>query len=322
MQESVPGTRKGIYLFTMKVLIATEKPFAPVAVKGIQDIFQTVGYEVALLEKYTEKTELLEAVADVNALIIRSDKIDAEVMAAAPELKIVVRAGAGYDNVDLAAATERGIVVMNTPGQNSNAVAELVVGLLLFACRNGYNGTAGTELKEKSLGLMAFGAVAQNLARIAQGIGMSISAYSPTGRPQKIVDAGFKAYATPQELFENNDIVSLHIPSTPETKGSIGYDLVSKMKKNAILVNSARQDVIDEAGLLKALAERTDIRYVSDLKMKDHDHAVDMLGDRYIFTPKKMGAQTKEANINAGLAAARQIVGFLKDGINTYQVNK
>lgn len=306
----------------MKVLIATEKPFAPVAVKGIREILETAGYEVGLLEKYTEKETLLEAVADADALIIRSDKIDAEVMAAAPGLKIVVRAGAGYDNVDLAAATEQGIVVMNTPGQNSNAVAELIVGLLLFACRNGFNGTSGTELKDKSIGLMAFGAVAQNLGRIMKGIGMEIGAYSPTGHPQKIVDAGFKVCATPEELFETNDIVSLHIPSTPETKGSIGYDLISRMKKNAILVNSARQDIIDEAGLFKALAERTDIRYVTDLKMKDHDHAVDLLGERYIFTPKKMGAQTKEANINAGLAAARQIVGFLKDGVRTYQVNK
>lgn len=306
----------------MKVLIATEKPFAPVAVKGIREILETAGYEVGLLEKYTEKETLLEAVADADALIIRSDKIDAEVMAAAPGLKIVVRAGAGYDNVDLAAATEQGIVVMNTPGQNSNAVAELIVGLLLFACRNGFNGTSGTELKDKSIGLMAFGAVAQNLGRIMKGIGMEIGAYSPTGHPQKIVDAGFKVCTTPEELFETNDIVSLHIPSTPETKGSIGYDLISRMKKNAILVNSARQDIIDEAGLFKALAERTDIRYVTDLKMKDHDHAVDLLGERYIFTPKKMGAQTKEANINAGLAAARQIVGFLKDGVRTYQVNK
>lgn len=306
----------------MKVLIATEKPFAPVAVKGIREIFETEGYEVALLEKYTEKETLLNAVADVDALIIRSDKIDAEVMDAAHNLKIVVRAGAGYDNVDLAAATAHGVVVMNTPGQNSNAVAELIVGLLLFTCRNGFNGTSGTELKGKSIGLMAFGAVAQNLARIMKGIGMEISAYSPTGHPQKIEDAGFKVCATTQELFDNNDIVSLHIPSTPETKGSIGYDLVSKMKKNAILVNSARQDIIDEAGLFKALAERTDIRYVTDLKMKDHDHAVDVLGERYIFTPKKMGAQTKEANINAGLAAARQIVGFLKEGVRTYQVNK
>lgn len=306
----------------MKVLIATEKPFAPVAVKGIQDILTEVGYEVALLEKYTEKADLLQAVADANALIIRSDKVDAEVIEAAPQLKIVVRAGAGYDNVDLEAATAHQVVVMNTPGQNSNAVAELVVGLLLYAIRNQFNGTAGTELKGKRIGLMAFGAVAQNLARIADGFGMTISGYSPTHRPQKIVDAGYKAYEDLHDFFANNDVVSLHIPSTPETRGSIGYDLISALPKNGILANSARQDVIDEEGLLKALAERPDLRYVTDLKLKDHEHAVEMLGERYIFTPKKMGAQTKEANINAGLAAARQIVDFLENGVNTFQVNK
>ena len=306
----------------MKVLIATEKPFAPVAVKGIQDILTEAGYEVALLEKYTEKADLLQAVADANALIIRSDKVDAEVIEAAPQLKIVVRAGAGYDNVDLEAATAHQVVVMNTPGQNSNAVAELVVGLLLYAIRNQFNGTAGTELKGKRIGLMAFGAVAQNLARIADGFGMTISGYSPTHRPQKIVDAGYKAYEDLHDFFANNDIVSLHIPSTPETRGSIGYDLISALPKNGILANSARQDVIDEEGLLKALAERPDLRYVTDLKLKDHEHAVEMLGERYIFTPKKMGAQTKEANINAGLAAARQIVDFLENGVNTFQVNK
>lgn len=306
----------------MKVLIATEKPFAPVAVKGIQDILTEAGYEVALLEKYTEKADLLQAVADANALIIRSDKVDAEVIEAAPQLKIVVRAGAGYDNVDLEVATAHQVVVMNTPGQNSNAVAELVVGLLLYAIRNQFNGTAGTELKGKRIGLMAFGAVAQNLARIAEGFGMTISGYSPTHRPQKIVDAGYKAYEDLHDFFANNDIVSLHIPSTPETRGSIGYDLISALPKNGILANSARQDVIDEEGLLKALAERPDLRYVTDLKLKDHEHAVEMLGERYIFTPKKMGAQTKEANINAGLAAARQIVDFLENGVNTFQVNK
>lgn len=306
----------------MKVLIATEKPFAPVAVKGIQDILTEVGYEVALLEKYTEKADLLQAVADANALIIRSDKVDAEVIEAAPQLKIVVRAGAGYDNVDLEAATAHQVVVMNTPGQNSNAVAELVVGLLLYAIRNQFNGTAGMELKGKRIGLMAFGAVAQNLARIAEGFGMTISGYSPTHRPQKIVDAGYKAYEDLHDFFANNDVVSLHIPSTPETRGSIGYDLISALPKNGILANSARQDVIDEEGLLKALAERPDLRYVTDLKLKDHEHAVEMLGERYIFTPKKMGAQTKEANINAGLAAARQIVDFLENGVNTFQVNK
>ncbi len=306
----------------MKVLIATEKPFAPVAVKGISEIIEAAGYEVALLEKYTEKSQLLEAVADVDAIIIRSDKIDGEVMNAAPQLKIVVRAGAGYDNVDLAAATARNICVMNTPGQNANAVAELVVGLLIFTLRNQFNGTSGSEMKGKRLGLMAFGAIAKNLARIAQGLGMEISAYSPTNHPQKIREAGFKAYEKLEDLFKENDIVSLHIPSTPETKGSIGYSLIAAMPKNGILVNSARQDIIDEEGLLKALTERTDLRYVTDLKLKNHDQAVELLGERYVFTPKKMGAQTKEANINAGLAAARQIVGYLKEGDNTFQVNK
>lgn len=306
----------------MKVLIATEKPFAPVAVKGISEIIEAAGYEVALLEKYTEKSQLLEAVADVDAIIIRSDKIDGEVMNAAPQLKIVVRAGAGYDNVDLAAATARNICVMNTPGQNANAVAELVVGLLIFTLRNQFNATSGSEMKGKRLGLMAFGAIAKNLARIAQGLGMEISAYSPTNHPQKIREAGFKAYEKLEDLFKENDIVSLHIPSTPETKGSIGYSLIAAMPKNGILVNSARQDIIDEEGLLKALTERTDLRYVTDLKLKNHDQAVELLGERYVFTPKKMGAQTKEANINAGLAAARQIVGYLKEGDNTFQVNK
>ena len=306
----------------MKVLIATEKPFAPVAVKGISEIIEAAGYEVALLEKYTEKSQLLEAVADVDAIIIRSDKIDGEVMNAAPQLKIVVRAGAGYDNVDLAAATAHNICVMNTPGQNANAVAELVVGLLIFTLRNQFNGTSGSEMKGKRLGLMAFGAIAKNLARIAQGLGMEISAYSPTNHPQKIREAGFKAYEKLEDLFKENDIVSLHTPSTPETKGSIGYSLIAAMPKNGILVNSARQDIIDEEGLLKALTERTDLRYVTDLKLKNHDQAIELLGERYVFTPKKMGAQTKEANINAGLAAARQIVGYLKEGDNTFQVNK
>lgn len=306
----------------MKVLIATEKPFAPVAVKGISEIIEAAGYEVALLDKYTEKSQLLEAVADVDAIIIRSDKIDGEVMNAAPQLKIVVRAGAGYDNVDLAAATAHNICVMNTPGQNANAVAELVVGLLIFTLRNQFNGTSGSEMKGKRLGLMAFGAIAKNLARIAQGLGMEISAYSPTNHPQKIREAGFKAYEKLEDLFKENDIVSLHIPSTPETKGSIGYSLIAAMPKNGILVNSARQDIIDEEGLLKALTERTDLRYVTDLKLKNHDQAIELLGERYVFTPKKMGAQTKEANINAGLAAARQIVGYLKEGDNTFQVNK
>ncbi len=306
----------------MKVLIATEKPFAPVAVSGIKEIVSEAGYELALLEKYTERQELLDAVKDVDALIIRSDKIDAEVMDAAPQLKVVVRAGAGYDNVDLEAATAHHIVVMNTPGQNANAVAELVIGMLLYTIRNHFNGTSGTELMGKKIGLMAFGAVAQNVARIAHGLGMDISAYSPMGRPQKIIDAGYHVHEELIDLFKYNNIVSLHIPSTPQTRGCIGYDLVSSMRKDAILVNTARQDIIDEEGLLRAMAERTDLRYVTDLKLKDHDHAVDLLGDRYLFTPKKMGAQTKEANINAGLAAARQIVKYFENGDKRFQVNK
>lgn len=305
----------------MKVLIATEKPFAAVAVNGIKEIFNEAGFEVVLLEKYTEKSELLAAVEAVDAIIIRSDKVDAEVLDAAKNLKIVVRAGAGYDNVDLEAATAHGVVVMNTPGQNSNAVAELVVGMLLYAVRNQFAGTSGTELMGKKIGLMAFGAVSQNLARIAKGFGMSVAGYSPTGRPQKIVDAGCEVCNTPEQLFKECDIVSLHIPSTPQTKKSIGYDLISQMKKNAILVNTARKDVIDEEGLLKAMTERTDLRYVSDLKMDAHDETVAALGQRYFATPKKMGAQTSEANINAGLAAARQIVAFLVNGDKTYQVN-
>lgn len=305
----------------MKVLIATEKPFAAVAVNGIKEIFNEAGFEVVLLEKYTEKSELLAAVESVDAMIIRSDKVDAEVLDAAKNLKIVVRAGAGYDNVDLEAATAHGVVVMNTPGQNSNAVAELVVGMLLYAVRNQFAGTSGTELMGKKIGLMAFGAVSQNLARIAKGFGMSVAGYSPTGRPQKIVDAGCEVCETPEQLFKECDIVSLHIPSTPLTKKSIGYDLISQMKKNAILVNTARKDVIDEEGFLKAMTERTDLRYVSDLKMDAHDEAVAALGQRYFATPKKMGAQTSEANINAGLAAARQIVAFLVNGDKTYQVN-
>ncbi len=306
----------------MKILIATEKPFAPVAVKGIREIAEAAGHTCALLEKYTDKAQLLEAVADANALIIRSDKVDEAVMAAAPELKIVVRAGAGYDNVDLDAATAHGIIVMNTPGQNANAVAELVIGLLIYTVRNRFDGTSGTELRGKKLGLMAFGAVAQNVARIAKGMGMEISGFSPRNHPQKIQKAGFHVCTTADELFRDNDIVSLHIPATPQTKASIGYDFISAMRPGAILVNSARKEIIDEAGLLKAMTERPDLRYVTDLKLAAHDEAVKALGNRYVFTPKKMGAQTAEANINAGLAAARQIVGFLDHGDVTFQVNK
>ena len=304
-----------------KILIATEKPFAPVAIKDIKDIFDLAGYECLLLEKYTDKQQLLDAVAEVDGLIVRSDKIDEAVMAAAPNLKIIVRAGAGYDNIDLAAATTHGIVVMNTPGQHANAVAELVIGLLIYTIRNRFDGSAGTELMGKKLGLMAFGAVAQNLGRIAKGMGMDISSYSPLNRPQKIIDAGYHVNESLEALFHYNDIVSLHIPATPQTKGMIGYEAIMQMKKGAIRVNSARKEIIDEAGLLKAMTERTDLRYVTDLKLDAHEEAIEKLGNRYVFTPKKMGAQTAEANINAGIAAAQQIVDFIENGVKTFQVN-
>ena len=306
----------------MKVLIATQKPFAPVAVKGIEEIVKKAGYEFALLEKYAEKAELLEAVKDVNAIIIRSDKIDEEVFEHAPELKIVVRAGAGFDNVDLAAATKHGVVVMNTPGQNSNAVAELVFGMLLYTVRNRFNGKAGTELMGKKLGLLAFGNVPQNVARVAKGLGMDIYAFDGYIPAEVFTQHGVKQVNTPAELFKECDVVSLHIPSTPETRRSINKELLLSMPKGGIVVNTARQDIIDEDGLIEALLERTDLRYVSDLMLEKHDEAVDKLGDRSFATPKKMGAQTAEANINAGLAAANQIVGFFKDGITKFQVNK
>ena len=306
----------------MKVLVATQKPFAPVAVKGIEEIVKKAGYEFALLEKYAEKAELLEAVKDVNAIIIRSDKIDEEVFEHAPELKIVVRAGAGFDNVDVAAATKHGVVVMNTPGQNSNAVAELVFGMLLYTVRNRFNGKAGTELMGKKLGLLAFGNVPQNVARVAKGLGMEVFAFDGYIPAEVFTQHGVKQVHTPAELFKECDVVSLHIPSTPETRRSINKELLLSMPKGGIVVNTARQDIIDEDGLIEALLERTDLRYVSDLMLEKHDEAVDKLGDRYFATPKKMGAQTAEANINAGLAAANQIVGFFKDGITKFQVNK
>jgi D-3-phosphoglycerate dehydrogenase len=306
----------------MKVLIATEKPFAAVAVNGIKEIFNEAGFEVVLLEKYTEKSELLAAVESVDAIIIRSDKVDAEVLDAAKNLKIVVRAGAGYDNVDLEAATAHGVVVMNTPGQNSNAVAELVVGMLLYAVRNQFAGTSGTELMGKKIGLMAFGAVSQNLARIAKGFGMSVAGYSPTGRPQKIVDAGCEVCETPEQLFKECDIVSLHIPSTPQTKKSIGYALLNSMPKGATIVNTARKEVIDEEGLYKALEERADLKYITDIAPDTKDALAEAFGKRFFATPKKMGAETAEANINAGLAAARQIVDYFVNGNTRFQVNK
>ena len=306
----------------MKVLVATEKPFAAVAVDGIRKVLDEAGYELALLEKYSSKQELLDAVADADGLIIRSDIVDQEVLDAAKQLKIVVRAGAGYDNIDLEASKAKGVVAQNTPGQNSNAVAELVFGMTVMAVRNMYNGTSGTELKEKSIGIHAFGQVGRNVARIAKGFGMEVSALDPYCPDEVITEAGVKPIHSVEELYSTNQFVSLHIPATAETKKSVGYDLVKLMPKNGVLINTARKEVVDEEGLAKALEERPDIKYVADIKPDSAEELKAKFGDRVFFTPKKMGAQTAEANINAGIAAAQQTVAFLRDGINRFQVNK
>lgn len=305
----------------MKVLVFTEKPFAPAAVEAIRNVVDASGNDLELVEMGT-RADLLEAVKDANALIVRSDKIDGEVMDHAPELKVIVRAGAGYDNIDLKAATEHGICVMNTPGQNSNAVAELVFGMVVLMCRNKYNGKSGSELKGKSLGIYAFGQVGRNVARIAKGFDMNIEALD-VFVPDEVIEAeGVKPLHDVNELFSQNDFVSLHIPATPQTKGSIGYDLVMRMPKGGVLINTARKEVIDEAGLMKALEERPDLRYVSDIKPDTAEEFEKKFADRVFFTPKKMGAQTAEANFNAGVAAAEQSIAYLKDGWNKYQVNK
>lgn len=306
----------------MKVLVATEKPFAAIAVDGIRQVIDEAGYELQLLEKYTDRQQLLNAVAGVDALIIRSDKVDAQLFDAAKNLKIVVRAGAGYDNVDLAAATAHNVCVENTPGQNSNAVAELVFGLAVMAARNMYDGTSGTELKGKHLGIHAFGQVGRNVARIAKGFDMEVSALDPYCPDDVMLQAGVTPLHSVEELYEKNNVVSLHIPATPETKGSIGYDLIMKMPKGGILINTARKEVIDEAGLAKALEERPDIKYLADIKPDNAEELSAKFSNRVFFTPKKMGAQTAEANINAGIAAARQVVAYLRDGIDRFRVNK
>ena len=305
----------------MKVLVATEKPFAKVAVDGIRKVVEENGYELALLEKYTDVNDLYKAVADADALIVRSDKVTKEVIDHANNLKIVVRAGAGYDNLDLEACTAKGIVAMNTPGQNSNAVAELVMGMLVYAVRNFYNGKSGSELMGKKLGLLAFGNVGRNVARIAKGFGMEVYAFDEFVPAEKIEEAGVHAVANRDALFETCDVVSLHIPATAETKQSINYAVVNKMHKGGILVNTARKEVINEPELLKLMAERTDLKYITDI-MPDADADFKAFEGRYFATPKKMGAQTEEANINAGIAAANQSSDFFATGCTKFQVNK
>lgn len=306
----------------MKVLIATEKPFAKVAVDGIREVIEQAGYELALLEKYTTKEQLLEAVADVDAIIIRSDIVDEEVLDAAKNLKIVVRAGAGFDNIDLVAATAHNVVAMNTPGQNSNAVAELALGMMVMAVRNMYNGTSGTELKGKKLGIHAYGNVGRNVARIAKGFGMDIYAYDAYCPDEAMLNDGVVPLHSVEELYSTCDVVSLHIPATPETKGSINYALLSHMPIGGLLVNTARKEVINEDELIQFMQERQDFRYVTDIMPAADQKMYELFKGRYFSTPKKMGAQTAEANINAGIAAAKQIVDFFQTGNTRFQVNK
>lgn len=306
----------------MKVLVATEKPFAKVAVEGIRREVEAAGYELALLEKYASKAELLDAVAEADALIIRSDVVDAEVLDAAKQLKIVVRAGAGYDNIDLESATAHHVVAMNTPGQNSNAVAELALGLMVYAVRQFYNGASGTELMGKTLGIHAFGNVGRNVARIAKGFGMKVIAYDAYCPDEAMTAAGVEPVHSAEELYEKANIVSLHIPATAETKQSINYDLLNRMPKGAILVNTARKEVIHEEDLIRLMTDRADFKYVTDIMPAADAKLRESFEGRYFSTPKKMGAQTAEANINAGIAAAKQIVDFFKTGNTRFQVNK
>ena len=305
----------------MKVLIATEKPFAPAAVQGITNELNGAGHEVVLLEKYASTAELLEAVKDADAMIVRSDKVTPEVLDAAKQLKVVVRAGAGYDSIDTAYAKEKNVVVENTPGQNSNAVAELVFGLLVYAVRNFYNGKAGTELMGKKLGILAFGNVGRNVARIAKGFGMEVYAYDAFCPADAIEAAGVHACKSQDELFQTCDVLSLHIPATPQTVKSIDYRLVNLLPKKGVLVNTARKEVINEEELLKLMAEREDLKFVTDIK-PDADEEFKKFEGRYFSTPKKMGAQTAEANTNAGIAAAKQINAFFATGDTKFQVNK
>ena len=304
-----------------KVLVATEKPFAPAAVDGIRQACEKVGFEMALLEKYTDKAELLNAVADADGLIIRSDKVTQEVIEAGKNLKIVVRAGAGYDNVDLAAATANNVVVMNTPGQNSNAVAELAIGMMVLQARNHYAGSAGTELKGKKLGIHAYGHVGQLVAKIAKGFGMEVFAFDPFIANDKIENDGVTPLSSVEELYSTCQYISLHIPANDKTKKSINFELLSKLPKGGTLINTARKEVIDEDGLLKMFAERQDFKYLSDIAPDCKDEIATNFEGRFFFTPKKMGAQTAEANINAGIAAAEQIAGFINDGDTKFKVN-
>lgn len=306
-----------------KILVATDKPFAKVAVDGIRNIVENAGHELVLLEKYTTHQELIEAASKADAMIIRSDNADKEVIDNSNTLKIIVRAGAGYDNIDLAACTAKGIVAMNTPGQNSNAVAELALGMMVMAARNNYDGSSGTELVDKKLGIHAYGNVGRLVAKIAKGFGMQVYAYDAFVKPEAMKADGVIPVASAEELYTTCQYISLHIPATAETKQSINFDLLTKMPKGATLVNTARAEVIHESEMIKVMETRTDFKYYSDIMPKNaSEYSAEKFGSRYFFTPKKMGAQTSEANINAGLAAANQIVRFFESGDETFRVNK
>ncbi len=305
-----------------KVLVATEKPFAPAAIDGIKSVLTKAGYELVLLERYGSVEELKKAASDVEAMIIRSDKATREVIEAAGRLKIIVRAGAGYDNIDLQACTDRGVVAMNTPGQNSNAVAELVFAMMLYAQRNGFDGTSGTELRGRTIGIHAYGNVGREVARIAHGFGMKTVAFDPFVDKKDIEKDGVRVVDDVEQLYRESQFVSLHIPANEKTRGSIGHGLLSMLPEGGALVNTARKEVIDEAGLLKVMEERADVRYLSDVAPDCREQIEARFAGRYVFTAKKMGAQTAEANINAGIAAANQIVAFIEDGDRTFQVNE
>lgn len=305
----------------MKVLVATQKPFASSAVKGIREIVEKAGHELVLLEKYTDQSELVNAVADADALIVRSDKVTAEVVETAKKLKIVVRAGAGYDNLDLDACTGHGVVAMNTPGQNSNAVAELAVALMIFMARTQFTPATGSEIQGKTLGIQAFGNVGRLVGSKAKALGMKVKAIDPFLPDEKIAEGGAEPAKDLKDLYSTCDYVSVHIPATPQTIGSIGYDLISCMPEGATLVNTARKEVMDEAGLEKALEARPDIKYVTDVAPDNISVLKEKFGTRVFATPKKMGAQTAEANVNAGLAAARQIVDFFQTGNVKFKLN-
>ncbi|MGN1220082.1 MAG: 3-phosphoglycerate dehydrogenase [Candidatus Cryptobacteroides sp.] len=306
----------------MKVLVATEKPFAAVAVDDIRKIIESAGHELALLEKYTDKAQLIEAVADADALIVRSDKVTADVIEAAGKLKIVVRAGAGYDNLDLDACTRKGIVAMNTPGQNSNAVAELAIAMMIYMSRNCFTPGTGHEIMCKTVGIQAYGNVGRLVAMKAKALGMNVMAFDPFIPVERIKDEGVTPAESLEQMYSSCDFISLHIPATPQTKGSIGYDLISKMPKGACLVNTARKEVINEPELIKVLEERPDLKYVTDVAAACQAELNEKFGNRVFATSKKMGAETLEANINAGLAAAHQIVAYFEDGCTKFQVNK